>query len=173
MTGVQTCALPISDVDGKFPLSEGFNITEITGKLSPCPEDSDYITCENTIIIRFKAKIKVDTPKHFVIESSANIETYSSNQGVPLKLRLSTTDCVSSLDEINLDECGGIPFPCSEEEGCPDSEVQIDNDNEYNSDLDNETVSDFDDKASVNDSDTETDEKDNSSGCGCSILGDQ
>ncbi|HQO90876.1 MAG TPA: hypothetical protein PLX56_00985 [bacterium] len=184
----------IPDVDGKFPLSEGLDITEITGKLSPCPEDSNYLSCKNFIIIRFKAKIKDSTPKHSVIESSANIETYNSNQGIPLKLRLSTTDCPnhSYPEDVFLDDCGGLYYDwtryCSTNEQCwegeccsfevvagkgvcvtgpcnlSDDDVLNDDDNQYDDNQYDDAIS------SVNDSDTETSEKDNSFGCGCSII---
>ncbi|HQJ59805.1 MAG TPA: hypothetical protein PKV35_02345, partial [bacterium] len=159
----------ISDNENGFPLADGFNITELTGKLNPCPEDSDYLSCENTIIIRYKAKIKDSTPKHFVIESSANIETYNSNQGIPLKLRYSgSSDCGMDYYSDESD-CGGYPEACNP---CGNNDAESGNSNDSEN-IDTETIPDSDDKALINDSDTETDEKDNSSGCGCSILGDQ
>nr|HPG36672.1 hypothetical protein [bacterium] len=184
----------ISDNENGFPLADGFNITELTGKLNPCPEDSNYLSCENFIIIRYKAKIKDSTPKHSVIESSANIETYNSNQGIPLKLRLSTTDCPnhSYPEDVFLDDCGGLYYDwnryCSKDEQCwegeccsfevvagkgvcvtgpcnlSDDDVLNDDDNQYDDNQYDDAIS------SINDSDTETSGKDNSFGCGCSII---
>lgn len=112
----------IPDNNG-FPLEDGFKVAD---KMDFCGTDSDYLSCENTIMVRFRARVKYETQKNAVIENIANIDTYTTNLGIPLKLKLAISECVSNQEDINLDDCGGLYYDwnryCSKDEQCWEGE---------------------------------------------------
>ena len=55
---------PIEDMGGQFPLTNPYKVADV---LSYC--DSTMMTCEETIMIRFKVKPKDNLPKNEVIET--------------------------------------------------------------------------------------------------------
>ncbi|HPS30440.1 MAG TPA: hypothetical protein PLZ43_09305 [bacterium] len=110
--------------NGGFPLEGGFKVAD---KINFCGADSDYLACEDLIMVRFRARVKDETQKNAVIENVASIDTtgfptYKTNLGLPVKLKLATTGCVSNLDDINLDDCGGKgAVKCETDENCLES----------------------------------------------------
>ncbi|HQI04576.1 MAG TPA: hypothetical protein PL195_04885 [bacterium] len=107
--------------NGGFPLESGFKVAD---KMDFCDAGSDYLSCSDLIMVRFKAKVKSGTPKHSILENTASIDSaglssYKTNLGMPVKLRLETSGCVSNADDVNLDDCGGIGVPgCEKDEDC-------------------------------------------------------
>ena len=100
--------------DGELPLEEGFQVAET---IDFCDRDDDYPSCFNLIMVRFRTRVKADVTKSTVIEASASIETsgypdYKTNLGIPSKLRLEPSECVTSDDEIDLSKCGGTVSCC-------------------------------------------------------------
>lgn len=107
--------------NGGFPLESGFKVAD---KADFCGVDSDYLACEDLIMVRFRARVKDETQKNAVIENVASIDTtgfptYKTNLGLPVKLKLATTGCVSNQEEVNLDDCGGEgAILCVEDKDC-------------------------------------------------------
>jgi len=111
----------IPDKAGIFPLIDGYKIAD---NMNFCGTDSDYLSCENTIMVRFIARVKYETQKNAVIENIANIATYTTNLGIPLKLKLATSGCVLNHDDINIDECGGTSCcGCVGDEDCAEGYI--------------------------------------------------
>ena len=117
---IATRWIPIPDSNG-FPLENGFNLPN---PLNFCDENSDYLACNDLVIIRFRAKVKSETPKNQVIENIATYKTpgvsdYRTNLGIPVKLRMVSAGCVNSQDAIDLSECGGVgAAACTKNEDC-------------------------------------------------------
>lgn len=107
--------------NGGFPLESGFKVADT---IDFCAPGSDYLSCKDLIMVRFRAKVKSDTKKHEILENVANIEakgfpTYKTNLGLPVKLRLATSGCVSNTEAVVLDDCGGEGVPiCEKDEDC-------------------------------------------------------
>ena len=116
---------PVPDAGG-FPLEKGFKVAD---SLNFCPEGSDYLACDDLIVVRFRAKVKSDTPKNQIIENtatykSAGLNDYRTNIGIPVKLRMASAGCVNSQDEVDLSDCGGADAAaCGKNEDCPDGYV--------------------------------------------------
>ena len=119
---IATRWMPIPD-NGGFPLENGFKVAD---SLNFCPEGSDYLSCSDMILVRFRAKVKNDTPKNQVIENtatykSAGVNDYRTNLGIPVKLRMTSTGCVNSQDAVDLSDCGGVgAAACTKNEDCGD-----------------------------------------------------
>lgn len=117
---IATRWIPIPD-DGGFPLEKGFNLS---AQLQPCAENSDYIACSDLAMVRFRAKVKSDTPKNQIIENTATyrakgLNDYRTNLGIPVKLRMLSAGCVTSQDAVDLSECGGVgAAACTKNEEC-------------------------------------------------------
>lgn len=107
--------------NGGFPLVGGF---KVANSINFCPAGSDYLDCKDLIMVRFRAKVKTETKKHEILENTASIEakgfpTYKTNLGLPVKLRLAASGCVSSTDKVVLDDCGGVGVPiCETDKDC-------------------------------------------------------
>ena len=119
---IATRWIPIPDKNG-FPLENGFNLPN---PLNFCEESSDYLSCNDLVMVRFRAKAKSDTPKNQVIENIATYKTpgvndYRTNLGIPVKLRMVSTGCVASQDAVDLSDCGGVgAAACTKNEDCPE-----------------------------------------------------
>ncbi|HSW59711.1 MAG TPA: hypothetical protein VLJ60_02875, partial [bacterium] len=98
-------------------------------KMDFCDAGSDYLSCSDLIMVRFKTKVKSGTPKHSILENTASIDSagltsYKTNLGMPVKLRLETSGCVSNADDVNLDDCGGEGVPsCETTEECGEGKI--------------------------------------------------
>jgi len=108
--------------NNRFPLKEGFKVAEAT---EFCDADDDYLTCYNLIMVRYRAKVRVDIQKHDVIEASASIETtgspnYKTNLGIPLILKNTATGCDFPNEYTDLSKCGGDfgPKICKTDADC-------------------------------------------------------
>ncbi|HQB11117.1 MAG TPA: hypothetical protein PLW37_14735, partial [bacterium] len=117
--------IPIPD-NGGFPLESGFKVAD---KMDFCEAGSDYLSCSDLIMVRFKAKVKSGTPKHSILENTASIDSaglssYKTNLGMPVKLRLETSGCVSNADDVKLDDCGGYgEKTCENNEQCGEGRI--------------------------------------------------
>ena len=118
---IATRWIPIPDAGG-FPLEKGFKVSDA---LNFCDFDTqDYLSCDDLIIVRFRAKVKSETPKNQIIENTATYKTagvndYKTNLGIPVKLRMVSTGCVNSQDEVDLSDCGGVgAAACTKNEDC-------------------------------------------------------
>ena len=117
---IATRWMPIAD-NGGFPLENGFKVAD---SLNFCPDGSDYLKCEDMIMVRFRAKVKGETPKNQVIENtatykSAGVNDYRTNLGIPVKLRMISSGCVNSQDAVDLSDCGGVgAAACTKNEEC-------------------------------------------------------
>ncbi|MBO7127975.1 DUF11 domain-containing protein [bacterium] len=117
---IATRWMPIPD-NGGFPLETGFKVTD---SLNFCPDGSDYLACEDMVMVRFRAKVKGETPKNHVIENtatykSAGVNDYKTNLGIPVKLRMISSGCVNSQDAVDLSDCGGVgAAACTKNEDC-------------------------------------------------------
>lgn len=117
---IATRWIPVPD-NGGFPLESGFKVAD---SLNFCPDGSDYLDCQDMIMVRFRAKVKGDTPKNQVIENtatykSAGVNDYRTNLGIPVKLRMVSAGCVNSQDAIDLSDCGGVgAAACTKNEDC-------------------------------------------------------
>ncbi len=117
---IATRWMPVPD-NGGFPLETGFKVADA---LNFCPDGSNYLDCEDMIMIRFRAKVKGETPKNQVIENiatykSAGVNDYRTNLGIPVKLRMISSGCVNSQDAVDLSECGGVgAAACTKNEDC-------------------------------------------------------
>lgn len=128
-----------------FPLLKGAKIVDT---IQPCSTDDNNCSKE-IVFVRFRTKVKDTTPKNEVFELTATIsaERYPSfwaNMGYPVKLVYSDSGCVEKQEDVDLSECGGTPETTDEQP---------------------ETDSD-----PVTDNNSETSEKDNSSGCNVLII---
>lgn len=95
--------------DGQFPLEAGFKVADT---IDFCEAEDDYLTCDNLIVVRFKAKVSGGTDKKAVLENVANIDTagfptYKTNLGLPVRLTLEPSGCVTNAEDIDLSKCGG------------------------------------------------------------------
>ncbi|MBO4699634.1 hypothetical protein J5690_08525 [bacterium] len=122
---IATRWMPIPD-NGGFPLENGFKVAD---SLNFCPDGSNYLDCKDMIMVRFRAKVKGDTPKNQVIENtatykSAGVNDYRTNLGIPVKLRMVSSGCVNSQDAIDLSDCGGVgAAACTKNEDCGEGYV--------------------------------------------------
>jgi uncharacterized repeat protein (TIGR01451 family) len=122
---IATRWIPIPDAGG-FPLENGFKVAD---SLNFCPDGSDYLACQDMIMVRFRAKVKGDTPKNQIIENtavykSAGVVDYRTNLGIPVKLRMVSTGCVNSQDAVDLSDCGGVgAAACTKNEDCGEGYV--------------------------------------------------
>ena len=111
----------IPDNAGVFPLIDGFKVAD---KMDLCGADSDYLACEDLIMIRFRAKVVQSIQHTDVIYNIADINSlefpvYKTNNGVPLRLLSAVSGCVSNQEDINLDECGGTSCcGCTKDSDC-------------------------------------------------------
>ena len=119
---IATRWIPIPDLDGGvFPLKNGY---ELPVSLNKCDEDSDYLACEDLVMVRFRAKVKSGTPKNQIIENTALYKTpgvndYKTNLGIPVKLKMLSAGCVASQDDVDLSECGGVgASACTKNDEC-------------------------------------------------------
>jgi len=177
--------IKIPDSNGNFPLTDGFKIADTT---TFCPADSDYLTCENLIMVRYKTTVKPGTAHMERIENIAEIHSpgltpYKTNHGIPFSMvDEGGGNCVNSPEMIDMSECGGYAPPekcktdldcesyeyCDHETGkCMPYPPPPDFDRHPDNDTDTYTDSDSD---SVTDDDKEISEKDNSFNFGCSNL---
>ena len=117
---IATRWIPVPD-NGGFPLENGFKVAD---SLNFCPDGSDYLSCPDMIMVRFRAKVKNETPKNQVIENtatykSAGVNDYRTNLGIPVKLRMISAGCVNSQDAVDLSDCGGVgAAACTKNEDC-------------------------------------------------------
>jgi len=122
---IATRWIPIPDSNG-FPLKDGFKLKD---PLKNCDENASYLTCDDLVVVRFRAKAKGDTPKNQIIENTATYKaagnsSYRTNLGIPVKLRLASAECVNSQDAVDLSECGGVgAAACTKNEDCPEGYV--------------------------------------------------
>ncbi|HPS30872.1 MAG TPA: hypothetical protein PLZ43_11495 [bacterium] len=114
--------IKIPDNAGVFPLIDGFKVAD---NMDFCGADSDYLVCEDLVMVRFRARVKDETQKNAVIENVASIDTtgfptYKTNLGLPVKLKLATTGCVSNPAMIDFSDCGGTKGPetCTDDSDC-------------------------------------------------------
>jgi len=112
--------------EGGFPLASGFKVSDT---MDFCAADADYLSCENLVVVRFRATVSTKTNKNAVIENVAQIDTtgfptYRTNLGLPVKLKNTPTGCVSSSEDIDLSQCGGEGVPgCETTEDCGKFEI--------------------------------------------------
>jgi len=117
--------IPVPD-NGGFPLESGIRVKDT---MEFCPPGSDYLSCEEFVIVRFRATVNKTTPKHAVIENVAGIETpgfsaYNTNLGIPVKLTYAPAGCVSNSEMIDLDLCGGkAGIKCTDNDQCGEYEI--------------------------------------------------
>jgi hypothetical protein len=139
--------IPVPDLENTgFPLENGVQVAET---MKPCNHNYGYLSDCDTFFVRFRTKVKDTTPKNEVFELNAMISadgypSFWANMGIPVKLVYSDSGCVEKQEDVDLSECGGTPEITDEQ---PDT-----------------------DSDSVTDDDMEISEKDNSFGCGCSII---
>lgn len=111
--------------DGGFPLASGFKVADT---LNFCGADDDYLSCGDLIVVRFRATVK-DIPKNAVIENVAMIDTtgfptYRTNLGLPVKLTLEPSSCVTAAEDIDLGKCGGVGVGgCETDDDCGKFEI--------------------------------------------------
>lgn len=116
--------LGISDeIGGAFPLQNNYKIAELIDYCYP----NDFLSCENTILVRFSVIINkgIKPPHVFEIMSFINDSSekeYKTNLGIPLKLKpASAEECVINQMEIDLSDCGsnwGPDYECYSNEDC-------------------------------------------------------
>ena len=123
---IATRWIPIPDTNG-FPLENGFKVAE---SLNFCPEGSTYLDCDDLVMVRFRAKVKNDTPKNQIIENIATYKTagvlndYRTNLGIPVKLRIKSAGCATAQDAVDLSECGGVAAAaCTSNEECGEGNI--------------------------------------------------
>ena len=122
---IATRWIPVPDNNG-FPLENGFKVSD---SLNFCPEGSNYLDCNDLIMVRFRAKVKNDTLKNQIIENiatykSAGANDYRTNLGIPVKLRIKSAGCVTAQDAVDLSECGGVAASaCTSNEECGEGNV--------------------------------------------------
>ena len=109
---------PIEDMGGQFPLTNPYKVADV---LSYC--DSTMMTCEETIMIRFKVKPKDNLPKNEVIENTAIInddsgKPYKTNTSIPLRLTFGSCPSAAACENPDLTNCGGY----GDGEGCTKDE---------------------------------------------------
>ena len=113
--------IPIPDDAGGFPLVNGVKVAD---SLNFCKEGEDYLSCNDLVIVRFRAKVRQDTAKNHVIENTALYRTpgvvdYKTNLGISSKLRMISTGCVTSQDAVDLSDCGGVgAASCTSNDEC-------------------------------------------------------
>ena len=112
--------------DGGFPLASSF---KVSNTIDFCDAESDYLTCTNLIIVRFRATVPTTTNKNAVLENVAQIDTtgfptYRTNLGLPVKLMNTTAGCVADAEQIDLSQCGGKGVPsCETDADCARYEI--------------------------------------------------
>ncbi len=108
---------------GGFPLENGIRVKDT---MEFCPPGSNYLDCEELVIVRFRVTVNPGIPKHTVIENVAQIETpgftpYNTNLGIPARLTFATSGCVSNQEDVDLSKCGGEGAAgCEEDTDCED-----------------------------------------------------
>lgn len=112
--------------DNGFPLEKGVQVAET---MKPCGYDSS--DCD-TVFVRFRTKVKPETPKNIVFElkatiTSDNYPAFGTNLNTPLKLRYSGLDCVEKQEDVDLSDCGG---PVISENEDIDTETADEDENE-------------------------------------------
>jgi len=181
----------IDDLDNcGFPLKDGYKISH---SFSSC-SDLNYVDCEDTIIIRFRAIVGRAVKKDTIIEAVAEISysdglTYISNEGNPLKLSLGLEECPNIVDgspDYRRDDCGGLYYDwnryCKTDEECWEGEycsfgvdgegVCIDDPsyrNDENISPDSDTDSIQDENSIIND-DNNSNKTTKDSGCSCLTI---
>ena len=112
--------------DGEFPLVSGFKVADT---IDFCEVGDDYLTCKNLIVVRFRATVSSGTDKKAVLENVATIDTtgfptYKTNLGLPVKLTLEPSSCVTDAAKIDLSQCGGEYIPgCTSDSECLKTQV--------------------------------------------------
>ncbi|HPA56970.1 MAG TPA: hypothetical protein PLT70_06040, partial [bacterium] len=182
----------IDDAAGGFPLKDPLQVADL---IWYC--DKATFKCPETIFVRFMVEPKTGLPKHKIILNSAlmsdvgSLVPYKTNSHVTLRLKNGICPPITECNLPPKSECGpdyDWKRYCSKDEQCwegeccsfevvdgkgvcvtgpcnlSDDDVLNDDDNQYDDNQYDDAIS------SVNDSDTETSEKDNSFGCGCSII---
>lgn len=149
---------------GAFPLQEPYLVTD---SLKPC----SYSDCEQSYMIRFRAKPSSDLPKHAVIVNKAVIADgsgmrYYTNSDVPVRL-VSDTACATAAECASPDLCDPACGGCGTV-----SETKTGQDNGGSSDgeailADKESTaaSDNDPTGSLDQTDTG-----DTGACGCTML---
>lgn len=119
--------IPVPDDDGGgFPLERGLRVKDT---MEFCPPGSNYLSCEEFVIVRFRATVNPGTPKHAVIENVAQIETpgfspYNTNLGIPIRVLSATGGCVAKDEDIDLSDCGGrAERGCESDDDCGEFQV--------------------------------------------------
>lgn len=117
--------IKIPDNEGAFPLVNGFKVADNTDF---CGADSDYLSCENLIMVRYQATVKQETVHMERIENIAEIyslglTSYKTNHGIPFSMVDYVGDCVKSPEMIDMSECGGTTGPetCTDDSDCDES----------------------------------------------------
>jgi len=115
---------------GSFPLAQP---TLILDELKPCAPDEGYLSCENTLFLRFSVKIDPRAERNEIFEMLAYIEVddlpiYRTNSGIPIKLTYSE-NCVENQEDIDMSECGR-----DIETKVPDNDTNTTQDTELNDD---------------------------------------
>ena len=110
--------IPIEDVNGRFPLEAPYNVADM---LSYC--DPMTMTCDETVMIRFKVKPKENLAKNEVIENTAIISDdsgipYKTNTSIPLRLTFGSCPSAAACENPDLTNCGGY----GDGEGCTKDE---------------------------------------------------
>lgn len=118
--------MEIPDNNGGFPLVDGFKIADTT---TYCPADTDHLSCENLIMVRYQATVKQGIMHMERIENIAEIYSsgftpYKTNHGIPFSMVDESGDCVKSPEMIDLSECGGFALPeiCKTDLDCESGE---------------------------------------------------
>lgn len=145
---------------GSFPLAENYPVSDL---MEPCDQTS--LTCENTVLIRFKVQPEATLPKNAVLVNIAEITdstgtVYKTNSSVPLRMKRDSI-CDTSCLEPSLDKCsgaGGEPIQTGDSDSKAGNDSTSVSDNEIN-----------DDGEMVN-SDGEVIVEDGDSGCGCTLV---
>lgn len=154
----------VEDDAGAFPFS---SVRVISEMMNPC--DSVSMSCDDTILIRFKVKPKPELPKHAVITNIAGITdstgaVYRTNSDVALRIKVDTA-CQEGC-EPSKEDCGGV---CSD----PSCSGETVNDDTKPADKDNATDNSNltpENDAFSPDSEQINPESEGDSGCGCSML---
>jgi len=126
--------IKVPDENGsEFPLTQS---KLIVNELQPCDPAQDYLSCENTLFLRFSVKIDPRAERNEIFEMLAYIEVddlpiYRTNMGLPVKLTYSE-NCVENQEDIDMSECGTII-----EDEAPDDDADTAQDTELNDDSQN------------------------------------
>lgn len=114
--GIGTNWKKIDDVKKEFPFKNTVKVAELMGYC-----DKATFECQDTIMVRFVVKPKIDLPKYKIILNSAEISDagkivpYNTNSFVPLRLRNGNCPPITECNLPPKSECGGAPMPCCNE----------------------------------------------------------